>query len=1448
MELRRARVTSSVRTEGGLLPADLLAKVAAGDRDVPGLADADYALAAGDRVREAITRSWNRLVGSWAALTAARVGATDEHDPLTSPTRERWLLPLFEELGFGRLTVAARAVEIEGTAYPISHTWEQVPIHLVGFGVELDRRTPGVRGAAGAAPHALVQEYLNRSDAALWGIVSNGRLLRLLRDSTSLTRQAFVEFDLEAIFEGELYADFALLWSVCHRTRFGPAKPEECLLERWSQKAADDGTRALDKLRGGVEQAIETLGTGFLAQPTNVALREALRSGALDRQDYYRELLRLVYRLIFLFTAEDRRDETTGRELLLDPAGPDAAAERYRRYYSTARLRGFAGRRRGTRHPDLWVSLRRVIAALGGEGAPTLALPALGSFLFGPTACPHLDTADLRNEDLLDTVRALATIEEDRRLRLVDYRNLGAEELGGIYEGLLELHPRIEVDATPPRFTLGTAAGNERKATGSYYTPTSLITCLLDSALDPVVEEAVRGKDREAAERAILELAIVDPAAGSGHFLVAAAHRLAKRLAAIRTGEGEPSPSAVRHALRDVIGHCIYAVDVNPMAVELCKVSLWLEALEPGRPLSFLDAHVKVGNSLLGTIPELVGAGIPDAAFAALTGDDKVIVTAWRNRNRQERDGQQALFEAPLEIPTEALAREVRSLDALPEETPEAVAAKAALHAAYVASADYRRARATLDAWCAAFVAPKTPGTSEITTATFRAIGTNPAAVPAAVLDLVEGTAAEYAFFHWPLEFPAVFERGGFDVVVGNPPWERVKLQEKEFFAERSPAIADARNAAERKRMIADLQSTDPPLWQAFQGALRRSDGESHLLRDSGRYPLAGRGDINTYAVFAELMRSVIGPRGRQGVILPTGIATDDTTKFFFSDLVNRQSLVSLFSFENEEFVFPGIHHAYRFCLLTLGSPGVAPSADLVFYARQVAVLGEESRHFTLTPEDFALLNPNTRTCPTFRSRRDAELAKSIYRRIPVLIDEAGGEAGNPWGLSFLAMFHMANDSGLFLDQPGSDRLSLYEAKMIHQFDHRWATYEAGEVVPVADDAKEDARWEPRPQYWVHNEVVAERLSGRWDQDWLLGWRDITGAEKVRTVIANLIPRAAVNNKFLLMLSTDPLLPWLLAILDSFVLDWISRQKIGGMGMSYFVMKQLPVPTPTLMRSPVPWADSPLAVWVRPYLAELVGTSDSMLGLLVHLGWTGQPFAWDPARRHYLRAELDAAFFKLYGLSREEVAQVMDSFWIVRDRDEKEFGSYRTKDLILHAYDAIAEATPDRPFVSRLEPPPGDPHAAHPPRPGEEDGRWIPWSELVSRPRERPPEASPRSARSRRSVPARSLSPAPQPERRPAETRPPLDPPAQQTLAAASDPAGGDGQWRPETAVDLRDIVMGMRVRHRSNGSGIVLSVKPTGKGAELLIRFDVGGEKWIVFGYGVLEFADDTAARGEPA
>jgi hypothetical protein len=1408
MELRRARVTSSVRTEGGLLPADLLAKIAAGDRDVPGLTDADYALAAGDRVREAITRSWNRLVGSWAALTAARVGATDEHEPLTTPTRERWLLPLFEELGFGRLTVAARAVEIEGTSYPISHTWEQVPIHLVGFGVELDRRTPGVRGAAGAAPHALVQGYLNRSDEALWGIVTNGRLLRLLRDSTSLTRQAFVEFDLEAIFEGELYADFALLWSVCHRTRFGAAKPEECLLERWSKKAADDGTRALDKLRGGVEQAIETLGTGFLAQPTNGALREALRSGELDRQDYYRELLRLVYRLIFLFTAEDRRDETTGRELLLDPAAPDDAAGRYRRYYSTARLRSLAGRRRGTRHPDLWGSLRRVITALGGEGAPTLALPALGSFLFGSTACPYLDTADLRNENLLDAVRALATIEEDRRLRLVDYRNLGAEELGGIYEGLLELHPRIEVDATPPRFELGTTAGNERRTTGSYYTHSDLISCLLDSALDPVVDEAVRGRDREAAERAILELALVDPAAGSGHFIVAAAHRLAKRLAAIRTGEGEPAPTAVRHALRDVIAHCIYAVDINPMAVELCKVSLWLEALEPGMPLSFLDAHVKCGNSLVGATPELVTAGIPDAAYEVLDGDDPRTARGLRDRNARERIGQLGFSDIGVDFDIAGLATSWARLETMDESSLARIQKKEREYRRLLESPEARQRRRAADAWCAAFFTVKTQGTGSVTSAAIRALASPNGNAETSVGRTVDGALADVGTFHWPLEFPDIAARGGFDVVLGNPPWETLSPDAKEFFAVYDPGV---RNIGPREqKALVDRLLQDPVIraaWDVYCWHLYRL---ANFLRKGGRYRLfapgnLGKGDFNVYRIFVELALQLTREGGRAAQLVPDGFYLGANASALRRELVEGWQWERVYGFENtREVWFKDIDSRTKFCIYTARKGGTTHGIEVAFGLNSEAELRRvrEQGGISLTADLLRQLSPETYALPDTASLAGLDLVERISARFPRF-----GEPRVGWPERvYIRELDMGNDRDRFNDREG---YPLYEGRMVDQFDHRAKAYLSGRGrtavwrdLPFDDpDKRIDPQWRVRP------DAVPTKVRPR-SAMFRIGICDVTSPTNERTLVAALLPPGVVAGHKVPTVVLQDGEPgdyafWLAAA-NSLAVDYVARRKVS-LSMSYTVLDGLPLPRRA--------QQDDVSSEIVELAARLTCTSLDMLPFWDHLSADG----WVPSRsstegpglvvedaRLAARSRLDALVaVHLYGLETADMEIILEDFKALSNRERRQFGEFRTRRLVL--------AEMERELTDRREKK-GDPT-------GEERARPDPGPGSSPRFGSQPQPSVPRDAADADSI--------------------------------WVSPSGSDGStpdWRAETTVHPNNLVLGQRVRHRAHGEGTVLTVKPSGKGAELLVRFDVGGEKWIVFGYGVLEFADDEGARGEPA
>jgi hypothetical protein len=1199
---------TTIRTEGGLLPAGLLRGLVEGDRNLEGLGDAHYHLV-DERLHEAIARSWARLTSLWSTFDAALVKVPDE-DPAIGLTRERWLLPLFQELGYGRLP-GARSIDVDGKSYPISHIWQHLPIHLVGWNVDLDSKTAGVAGAARVSPHGLVQEVLNRSRSHLWGVVSNGRLLRLLRDSVSLTRQAYVEFDLEAMFRGEVYRDFVVLWCLVHQSRVESEQPERCWLEKWAQEAHKQGARVLEQLREGVEKAVETLGRGFLAHRANEPLREALRAGRLDGLGYYRQLLRLVYRLLFLFVAEDR-------ELLLDPVASKEAHERFIQYYSTTRLRALAGRHRGTPHADLWRTLALVMTKLGEDaGCPDLGLPALGSFLWSPAATPDLNGRDLSNQALLATVRALAYAEDDHLRLPVDYKNLGPEELGSVYEALLELHPELNTESAT--FQLTTAGGHERKTTGSYYTPRPLIQTLLDSALDPVLDEAARARDPQAS---ILALKVCDPACGSGHFLIAAAHRLARRLATARTGDEEASPDALRRALREVIARCIYGVDVNEMAVELCKVALWMEALEPGKPLSFLDHRIVHGNSLLGVTPALLAHGIPDEAFKPIEGDEKVIVSALRMRNRRERDGQMTLPVVAEPGSDYAVISSAFGGLSSTEESIERVHAKEQQYTGLIASASYRKAKLLADAWCASFVWRKIKnGPEPITEDTLFTLASSSERISAATRAEIDGLAEQYRFLHWHLAFPDVFPlpkageesgnrqagwTGGFDVVLGNPPWERVKLQEKEWFATRRPDIAGAPNAAARQKLIAMLTQQSPTLHAAWLSALREADGESHFLRHSGRYPLCGRGDINTYAIFAETNHLIVSKTGRVGCILPTGIATDATTQLFFKELVDTRSLVSLYGFENEGKLFAGVDHRVNFCILVYGRTDIAATADFAAFLRHPDILRDAGRRYPLNAADIALLNPNTHTCPVFRTSRDAEVTRDIYRRVPVLIKD-GPHEENPWELSFLSMFHMANDSGLFRTREqletdgwnihgnvfrrGSDAyLPLYEGKMVNQYTHRFGDFslvEPGErahILPTpAHDLLVRADYVPMPRYWVPLEEVNSRVPDWWSNQWFMGWRDVTDPRSsVRTVVSCIIPRTAVSGKFPLFLPRQRPSWFVFTTLSSFALDYVARQKLGGVSLAMFVLRQLPVLPPGVASTPCVWMQSGESVADRP--------------------------------------------------------------------------------------------------------------------------------------------------------------------------------------------------------------------------------------------------------------------------
>ena len=1307
MQTRNRNTFTTIHTEGALLPVDLLQRISENNKNLEGLNPESYHLAPGEKLNEAINRSWNRLSGLWGAFQAAR-GRLGSTDAGTTLTRERWLLPLFQELGFGRLSTS-KAVEIEGKSYPISHRWLNVPLHLVGCGIELDKRTPGAAGAARTSPHSLMQEYLNRSDDVQWGVISNGLGLRILRDNATLTRQAYIEFDLESMFDGEIYADFVLLWLICHQSRFETTeKQTECLLEKWSKSAQESGTRALDDLRRGVEEAIVSFGQGFLQHPMNGELRNRLKNGDLAAQDYYRQLLRLVYRLIFLFAAEDR-------DLLLLPGAAVEARQRFQNYYSTTRLRALAQKQRGSRHHDRYEALRLVMTLLGSDlGCPELAIPALGGFLFDARSTADLNDAKLDNQALLSAVRSLAFITEGNTRRAVDYRNLGPEELGSVYESLLELHPMLNTDAGT--FQLTSAAGNERKTTGSYYTPSSLIQVLLDSALDPVIQDRLKGKqDAAQQEQALLDLKVCDPACGSGHFLIAAAHRIAGKLAEVRAGDNEPSPNETRRALRDVIRHCIYGVDINPMAVELCKVNLWLESLEPGKPLTFLDAHIQCGDSLVGVGPGMDISEIPDEAFTPVFGDDKITASAFKKRNKAERGGQLG-FRWKVNVLTnpEDLARwrseRAGQLEAMPEDDPVQVQAKAQAFERYQKAQEYIQNRLEYDLWTTAFFWAMPKGDAEHMLAPTQQELTllrSGGAPDATLVDQVHRLAEEVIFFHWELAFPQVFvgRAPGFDCVLGNPPWERIKLQEEEFFASREARIADAPNKAIRQKMINDLSKNDPHLAQAFSEAKHSAECTSKFVRISERFPLTAVGDVNTYALFAELFRKLMSDFGLAGMIIPTGIATDDPYKDFFSNIVTSKSLVSLYDFENRDHLFATLHTKTKFCLLTLSNKE-SKEAEFCFLSTKTEDLRDKMQVFTLLAEDFSLFNPNSNTCPLFRTRIDAELTRRIFQTVPIMVNDLNMR--NPWGIKFIVPFHMANDSQLFMTSPSNKSLPLYEAKMFWHFDHRWATYRGTETHLLNDDEKRNQEDFVTPRYWVNKDYMKEKIKGRSTNRWLICMRNITDSRNERTAVFAFVPFVAVGSSASVVLVDmkieTKLVTCLVANTSALVFDYAAKQKVAGTNFSQIYVKQLPTLPPTV------YSQSDIN-YIAERVLELVYSATDLFPYAEDMGYHGEPFRWDVDRRTLLRADLDAYYARLYGLNRkqlryildpadltprelenildpwEEVADPLDpvgyaqrvaasdfpgeTFRVLKEKEIKQYSEYRTRRLVLEAWDRL---------------------------------------------------------------------------------------------------------------------------------------------------------------------------------
>lgn len=773
----------TIKIEGSILTGDILDRIEQGE--LKGQKSPDFAFM--DQkvpVKDEIVRAWADAQDLYR-IFQRRIWRFSEDQLGTTETRNQWMVPLLSLFGYNIEFRKAGEV-VNGKNYAISHRdteRDNFPIHIMGFRDSLDRKRQD--SGPRMSPHALVQEYLNLTEH-LYAIVTNGYILRLLRDSYRLVKLSYIEFDLDQMFSEGHFADFAIMYRLIHASRMPKEQnaASESFIEEYHQESLDSGSRIRDGLSKAVEQSIITFANGFLKHPGNEELRQHLRDETINAKKIYQNLLRLIYRLLFLMVIEERN--------LIYSDGVDRSLRNiYYDYYSIGRLRNVAGKRHlaDKRYKDYWISMKNTFRLFEREQyGQALGIKPLAGDLFGIDGIGLLKNCNLDNKTVIECLTNLSLFQNpvtNQKIR-VNYAALNTEELGSVYEGLLEYDPLITNDGSSYSFTF--VKGTERAASGTHYTPDELVTPLIKHSLDYIILDKIKEAEEEhkkdkskdeisLKEQKLLSITVCDVACGSGHILLNAARRIATELACSRTGEDQPSPTAFRTAVRDVIRHCIYGVDINPLAVELCKVSLWLEAHNPNEPLNFLDHHIKCGNAIVGLAhSEELEQGIADEAFKTLPEDDKEVAAHFRKVNKEQRQNRKQLtfnFEEKVGRNIEKSLKKLNEIVGMPEQTPEQIEKKQDAYQKFQRSKELWDLKLIADILVAQFFIPKTPESKhKITTdEEYWRFMRGERALQGQAVAKAMAVAQEKKFFHYFLEFPKVIAGGGFDCILGNPPF-----------------------------------------------------------------------------------------------------------------------------------------------------------------------------------------------------------------------------------------------------------------------------------------------------------------------------------------------------------------------------------------------------------------------------------------------------------------------------------------------------------------------------------------------------------------------------------------------------------------------------------------------------------------------------------------------------